>query len=252
MNDLAVARMKQGDMAEAETMYNEAIEMSRRIFGEDHPEVASAMENLGNVMYQTGRPAETIKMLEQVLAIRKRAFGDESEAVSRTLANIATVNSISGNPAAAEPLYREAYAMMVKFLGPDNPDVSEVLLGQGRNYHRLGKLDRSRGLLRRSLKIRLAAFGEDSSQVARVRMLIGRVLIDTKTRRYPEADQLLQLADASGRKSGGVANPATQQAIQARVDLYKAWGKPEKAKRGWKRSLAKSSSFKPPRDREGA
>ena len=143
LNDLAVARMRQGDMAGAEKIYNEAIEMSRRIFGEDHPEVASAMENLGNVMYQTGRPAETIKMLEQVLAIRKRAFGEESEAVSRTLANIATVNSISGNPAAAEPLYREAYAMMVKFLGPDNPDVSEVLLGQGRNYHRLGKLDRS-------------------------------------------------------------------------------------------------------------
>ncbi len=118
--------------------------------------------------------------------------------------------------------------MMVKFLGPDNPDVSEVLLGQGRNYHRLGKLAEAEASLRRSLKIRLAAFGEDSSQVARVRMLIGRVLIDAK--RYPEADQLLQLADASGRKSGGVANPATQQAIQARVDLYKAWGKPEKAK----------------------
>ena len=121
--------------------------------------------------------------------------------------------------------------MMVKFLGPDNPDVSEVLLGQGRNYHRLGKLAEAEDSLRRSLKIRLAAFGEDSSQVARVRMLIGRVLIDTKDpKRYPEADQLLQLADTSGRKSGGVANPATQQAIQARVDLYKAWGKPEKAK----------------------
>ena len=231
VNDLAVARMKLGDMAGAETLFNENLAICRTLFGEDHPETASAMENLGNVMYQTGRPAETIKMLEQVLAIRKRAFGDESEAVSRTLANLATVNSISGNPAAAEPLYREAYAMMVKFLGPDNPDVSEVLLGQGRNFHRLGQLADAETYLRRSLKIRLAAFGEDSSQVARVRYLIGKVLIDTKDpKRYPEADQLLQLADTTYRKSDGVANPATQQTIQARVDLYKAWGKPEKAK----------------------
>ncbi len=231
LNDLAVARMRQGDMAGAEKIYNEAIEISRRVFGEDHPETASAMENLGNVMYQTGRPAETIKMLEQVLAIRKRAFGDESEAVSRTLANLATVNSISGNPAAAEPLYREAYAMMVRFLGPDNPDVSEVLLGQGRNFHRLGRLADAETYLRRSLKIRLAAFGPDSSQVARVHLLIGRVLTDLKDpKRYPEADELLQLADATYRKNDGVADPATQQAIQARVDLYKAWGKPEKAK----------------------
>ena len=231
VNDLAVARMKLGDMAGAETLFNENLAICRTLFGEDHPETASAMENLGNVMYQTGRPAETIKMLEQVLAIRKRAFGDESEAVSRTLANLATVNSISGNPAAAEPLYREAYAMMVKFLGPDNPDVSEVLLGQGRNFHRLGKLADAETYLRRSLKIRLAAFGEDSSQVARVRYLIGKVLIDTRDpKRYSEADQLLQLADTTYRKSDGVANPATQQTIQARVDLYKAWGKPEKAK----------------------
>ena len=62
-------------------------------------------------------------------------------------------------------------------------------------------------------------------------MLIGRVLTDTKDpKRYPEADELLQLADASYRKNQGVADPGTQQTIQARVDLYKAWGKPEKAK----------------------
>ena len=222
--------MRQGDLAGAEKLYNESIAIARKVFGEDHPEVASAMENLGNVMYQTGRPAETIKMLEQVLAMRKRAFGEESEPVSRTLANLATVNSISGNPAAAEPLYAQAYGLMVRFLGPDNPDVSEVLLGQGRNYHRLGKLDQAEDYLRRSLKIRLAAFGEGSTPVARCRMLIGRVLTDTKNpRRYPEADELLQLADASYRKNEGVAAPTTQQAIQARVDLYKAWGKPEKA-----------------------
>ena len=132
LNDLAVARMQQGDMAGGrEALTTRRSRSTARLFGEDHPEIASAMENLGNVMYQTDRPAETIKMLEQVLAIRKRAFGDESEPVSRTLANLATVNSISGNPAAAEPLYREAYAMMIRFLGPDNPDVSESAPGTG-------------------------------------------------------------------------------------------------------------------------
>ena len=187
------------------------------------------MENLGNVMYQTGRPAETIKMLEQVLAIRKRAFGEES---SRSPAPSPTCD---GQLDQRKPRRRRAaLPRSVRddgpVPGPDNPDISEVLLGQGRNYHRLGKLAEAETYLRRSLKIRLASFGEDSSQVARVRLLIGRVLIDTKDpKRYPEADQLLQLADATYRKADGVAarNPA---AIQARVDLYKAWGKPEKAK----------------------
>jgi eukaryotic-like serine/threonine-protein kinase len=230
LNDLAVARMRQGDMAEAEKLYNESLAIARRLFGEDHPEVASSMENLGNVMYQTQRAPETIKLLEQVLAIRKRAFGEESEPVSRTLANLATVNMITGNFAAAEPLYKQAYELMSRFLGPENPDVGEVLLGQGRNFHRLGRLAEAERDLRRSLAIRVASFGADSTQVARAHLYLGRVVTDTKDpKRYPEADDLLEAADASYRKADGVAAPTTQSAIQARVDLYKAWGKPEKA-----------------------
>ena len=217
-------------MAGAEKIYNEVIEIDRRVFGEDHPETASAMENLGNVMYQTGRPAETIKMLEQVLAIRKRAFGEESEAVPHPC------QSRHGQLHQRKP--RSRRAALPRGLRDDaeipRAGQSRRLGGPPRTGPQLPPPRPARQAethLRRSLKIRLAAFGEDSSQVARVRFLIGKVLIDTKDpKRYPEADQLLQLADASSRKSGGVANPATQQAIQARVDLYKAWGKPEKAK----------------------
>jgi hypothetical protein len=85
--------------------------------------------------------------------------------------------------------------------------------------------------LRRSLAIRVASFGPDSTQVARARLYLARVLTDTKDpKRYPEADELLQQADATYRKADGVAAPTTQGAIQSRVDLYKAWGKAEKAK----------------------
>ena len=112
---------------------------------------------------------------------------------------------------------------MSRFLGPENPDTGEVLLGQGRNYHRLGKLAEAERDLRRSLAIRVASFAPDSTPIARCRLYLGRVLTDTKDpKRYPEADELLQQADASYRKADGVAAPTTQGAIQARVDLYKA------------------------------
>ena len=107
-------------------------------------------------------------------------------------------------------------------------EVGDVLQGQGRNYQRLGKLPEAERSLRRSLAIRQARFGPTSSPSARTRMLLGKVLTDAK--RYPEADELLRIADENFRKNEGVADQKTQDAIQARIALYKAWGKTDKAK----------------------
>jgi len=41
LNDLAVARMQQGDMADAEKLYDKALAIYRGLFGEKHPEIAS-------------------------------------------------------------------------------------------------------------------------------------------------------------------------------------------------------------------
>ena len=193
------------------------MEIERRVLGEDHPEYASLLENLGNVWFRKGRQAETAQNLERVLAIRRRALGDDSEPVARTLANLGTVYWIERGHAAALEKYREAEAGLTRFLGPDHPDVSVVLMGEAGALLHLQRLDEAEAAARRALQIRTAKFEEASVPVAQARLRLGQVL--TAKKRYAEADPLLRAAVESLLASRGASDPFTRSAITARVEL---------------------------------
>jgi eukaryotic-like serine/threonine-protein kinase len=242
VDDLAVVRLLQGDNAEAEKLLSEALAGQRRLLGDDHPETATMMENLGNVWYRQGRREEAARNLENIIAIRTRAFGADSEPVARSTANLATVYWASGNDAAAIPKFEEAAEKLGRFLGPDHPDVATTLLTLSMALTRTGRADEAEPIARRALSIRTAKFGESSSQVAGARLRLGQAL--TARKKYAEADELLRQAAEAFVKSDP-SSPTAQAAIQARIDLYKAWGKSAEAKA--QETLLASASAKPER-----
>ena len=227
LNDLAVAQTQLGEFDAAEKTFSESLQINQRVLGEDHPEYASELENLGNVWYRKGEYARTAEQLEKVLAIRRRALGDDAEPVARTTANLATVYGASGNDPAALPKYEEALARMTKFLGPDHPDVASVLTGEAGTLMRLGRLDEAEAAARRGLQIRLAKFPEASLPVSLSRLRLGQIL--TAKKRYPEADEQLRTASDNLKTAGAAGETYRSNAIKARIELYKAWGKPAEA-----------------------
>ena len=154
--------MYAGDLAAAEQTYLKALEMDIALLGEDHPEVASVRENLGNVYFRMGKIDKTLALLETVLASRRKALGDDSEPVARTLANFATVQKISGNLAAAEKTYPEAIARLTKKLGPEHPDVGLAHLGYGDALRIQKKYAEAEAPLLRALAIMSKANGEEA------------------------------------------------------------------------------------------
>ena len=50
-----------------------------------------------------------------------------------------------------------------------------------------------------------------------------------KQKKYAEAEEPLRQSEEAFRKKEGAAGPNTQKAIQAQVDMYRAWGKTERA-----------------------
>ncbi len=227
LNDVGISRMNAGDLAAAEKFLQEALATNRRLFGDDHPQVAINMENLSYVASLQGRYAESIQTLERVLVIRRRAFGEDSEPVARSVGNLAIELSRSGDAVKAEPLFRESVEKLTRFLGPDNLDVSEVLTSQGRNFQRLGRFAEAEGPLRRSLAIRVANLSADSQDTARTRLILGAVL--AKQKKYAEAEEVLRLSEDAFRKKEGATGSNTQKAIHEQVDMYRSWGKTEKA-----------------------
>ena len=162
LNDLALGLMFAGDLAGAERLYLQAIEMDVALLGEDHPETASARENLGNVYARMKRFDRTAALLETVLASRRRALGDDSEPVARTLANVATVHKLAGNLAAAEKAYPEAIARLTAKLGPEHPDVGLTLLGYGDTLRSEKKYAEAEAPLRKAAELLAKANGESA------------------------------------------------------------------------------------------
>ena len=160
LNDLATAKMMNGDLVAAEASYKEALAIDIAYLGEDHPEVASARENLGNVYFRSGRYDETLRSLDAVLAARRKALGSDSEAVARTQANMATVYRKAGKLQDADRLYREALPVLTVKSGTESLDVASVNANLGENLRQEGKLDEAEPFMRRALEIRAKVLGE--------------------------------------------------------------------------------------------
>jgi tetratricopeptide (TPR) repeat protein len=64
-----------GRYDEAEPLYKQALELRKRLLGENHPSTASSYNNLASLYNAMGRYEEAEPLYEQALAICQRVLG---------------------------------------------------------------------------------------------------------------------------------------------------------------------------------
>jgi len=64
--------MQQGKLAEAEIMFRESLAGRRRLFGNEHQEVADSLHKLAKMALEQGRPAEAETFCRQELAMQRK------------------------------------------------------------------------------------------------------------------------------------------------------------------------------------
>ena len=237
LNDLAVNAMWRTNYSEAEQFYLESLATLRRIFGDEHPEVAITMENLGGVYYRTQRYDETLRLLDQVLAIRKKRLGDDHPAIARTVHNIGAVKSAAKDYPGAVAALTEARQRFLATLGPKHPDLVNPLLNLGDALSAAGSPAAAERSYREALEIGVSSLAAEHPETTRARRTLGNLLVAAK--RFDEAEPLLIVAAEAREKRFG-AGHANAKATHAEVaKLYEAWGKPEKATQWRQRSGGK-------------
>jgi tetratricopeptide (TPR) repeat protein len=85
MNELAIWLMKRADHREAEPLYRRALAINEESFGPDHPNVATSLNNLAELLKATNRLAEAEALLRRALAIRETSFGPDHPLVAAGL-----------------------------------------------------------------------------------------------------------------------------------------------------------------------
>ncbi len=119
LNNLALVEMERGRLDEAAAELEEAVEITRELFGDDSPSVALRVENLANVRYRQGDYAKTAELLGEVLAIREPVYGADSLPVAKTRFNTGMVSMKAGQYRRALELIDQRLPVGARHRRPD-------------------------------------------------------------------------------------------------------------------------------------
>jgi serine/threonine protein kinase len=117
LNDLGLAVMDRGDMAEAERLCAAALAIRTKHFGTDHPFVAESLTNLALALWYQGRLKEAEEKHTQALAIREKILGGRDPNRANSYNNLALVLRDRGELVEAETMQRRALTAVREMLG---------------------------------------------------------------------------------------------------------------------------------------
>jgi tetratricopeptide (TPR) repeat protein len=246
LNNLAELLKAQGKYDEAEPLFQQSLAIRRKVcaihlaassrdhsckvLGEEHPDVATSLNNLAALLNAQGKYDESILLFTRSLEIKRKVLGEEDPDVATSLNNLAESFRSQGKYNEAEPLFQQSLAIKrkvcaihlaawsrdhsCKVFGEEHTDVATSLNSLAELLRAQGKYDEAEPLSQQSLAIwrkvcaiHLAAwsrdhsckvFGEEDPAVATaLNNLAG--LLDTQGK-YDEAEPLYQQSLAINRK----------------------------------------------------
>ena len=108
IDGLAMSLRRQGQLAEAEALYTEALVAWRRSAGDSAPGTLVAMNNLGGLLSERGRVDDAEAVYVEVVDTCRRVFGKGHPHALTAAHNLACVLVKQGRLDEAEPLMRDA------------------------------------------------------------------------------------------------------------------------------------------------
>ena len=79
-------------------MYRKSLDIKTRIYGGDnHPDVATSLMNIGNVLQAIGKYEEALVQHQKSLDIKIRVFGNDHPGVAASYNNIGEVYRMKGD-----------------------------------------------------------------------------------------------------------------------------------------------------------
>ena len=203
----ALHRLGKFKPPETMDLAKEAVDLSRRLYGEESPVFARSLHSLANIYFSRSDLDAALETFEQALAIRRKALGPDHPDVGATLNNLALIYQQRGDYAEALRLLEQSLAIREKALGPDHPDVATSLTNIGNQLVNLGDYQGAIEAQQRALAIREKALGPEHPKTAESLSNLGEAYYVMKD--YKQARPLYERTLAIDEKAYGSekANP---------------------------------------------
>jgi tetratricopeptide (TPR) repeat protein len=153
LNSLARLYQAQGQLAEAEILYQQTLETAKNTLPPEHPYIAASLNNLAHLYQMQGRFAEAEPLYQKALETAKNTLSEGHLDVAATLNNLAVLYKEQGRFAEAEPLYQEVLQMHQVGLSEKHPYLAQSLNNLAELYRKQGRIDEAEPLYRKALEI---------------------------------------------------------------------------------------------------
>ncbi len=226
VNNLATILAHRGELAEAEELYRWGLEIREAVDGPAHPRVATSLRSLGNVLYLGGDFEGAEPLLRRALMIRRGFYGPQDTKVAAVLDKLGSVLAARGGDEEAEACFNEALAIRLERLGEDHGDVARSRKNLAALLLTRGDLAAGEELLDRALATLRQVKRSGDWEIADAESLLGAYLL--RRGRYQEAEPYLIASYPTIKEIRGEQAIYTRVALRRILELYEAWGKPEK------------------------
>jgi tetratricopeptide (TPR) repeat protein len=131
---------------EARKLFEQTLEIQRRILGPEHPDTLRSMNSLANVLQNQGQLEEARALHEQALAILRRILGPEHPDTLGSMNNLAIVLGDQGQLEQARKLFEQTLEIQRRILGPEHPRTLGSMNNVAEMLSRQFKYDQARKL----------------------------------------------------------------------------------------------------------
>lgn len=166
LNLLGRCMIKFGHYDQGLLFYEKSLSIKQKQLGEDHPSVATLLNNIGLTWVYKGELVKALEYYQRALNLKLKHLGTLHPSLATTYSNLGAVWKKKGNYENALSYYHKSIDIKLKALGADNPSLATVYNNIGTLLTEREQFDEAMEWQLKSLNLKLKNYGEDHKTIA--------------------------------------------------------------------------------------
>lgn len=198
LNQRIIQMVRAGRAKEVRSLAEQLLELHRRLLGEEHPDTATSMDNLGALLKSLREYEAAEKHHARAREIRKAVLGEHHPTYATSLNNLADLYLSTGRVKESLVHYRQAKDLKREVIGEDQPEYALSLNNLASALQTTGAYVESEQYFRNAAEIYRTTRGETSREYAIALSNLASLLDDRGSFREAETLHLQSLTIRRG------------------------------------------------------
>lgn len=228
MQTMATTMRNLGLRDQVEAPQRKALEIRRRLLGDEHPDTLDSIERMGYLYGRLGRIEQQEPLYEEAISGYRRVLGDLHPSTLNAISNMGTYRLEQGRLGQAEKYLRESLEGRREVLGGDHPDTLISMSNMGALLLRQERVEQAESLYRRVVDGRRRQLGDNHPSTLTAVSNLGFLLREAG--RPEQAMPYYHEALEGRRRILGNDHPETLRSVNNMGFLLKSMGRLEQAR----------------------